>query len=116
MWAVVPEGCTDQDPTSCKDTRGNLYYRNATGTTFSQVGLYQLSLIEENVLNYTGNGIYGTDKVELAWPGDNLPSVSTQIIAGIATKVSYITYMIGKPLTFYAGFLHGRISAQSMAS
>jgi hypothetical protein len=87
VWAVVPEGCTDQDPTNCKDTRGTLYFRNRTGTTFAQVGLYGLSLIEENLLNYTGNGIYGTDKAILGWPGDNLPTIPTQIIAGIATKV-----------------------------
>jgi hypothetical protein len=87
IWAVVPEGCADTDPTTCKDSRGKLFFRNRTGTTFTQVGLYQLSLIEENLLNYTGNGIYGTDKAVLGWPGDNMPSVPTQIIAGIAIKV-----------------------------
>ncbi|KAE9969494.1 hypothetical protein EG327_010630 [Venturia inaequalis] len=75
VWAVVPEGCTNQDPASCKDTRGRLY---------------QLSLVEEQLLNYSGNGIYGTDKVGLAWPGDNLPSVPSQIIAGVATKDFYM--------------------------
>lgn len=89
VWAVVPEGCTDQDPATCKDTRGGLYLRNTT-SSWSQVGLYQLSLIEEQLLNYSGNGIYGTDKVGLAWPGDNLPSVSNQIIAGVATKVRIV--------------------------
>ncbi|TID23017.1 acid protease [Venturia nashicola] len=89
VWAVVPEGCTDKDPASCKDTRGSLYLRNTT-TSWSQVGLYELSLIEEQKLNYSGNGIYGTDKVGLAWPGDNLPSISNQIIAGVATKDFYM--------------------------
>ncbi|QDS68836.1 hypothetical protein FKW77_007052 [Venturia effusa] len=89
VWAVVPEGCIERDPASCKDTRGGLYLRNTT-SSWSQVGLYELSLFTEKSLNYSGNGIYGNDKVGLAWPGDNLPSIPNQIIAGIATKDFYM--------------------------
>lgn len=104
VWAVVPEGCTGQDPASCKDTRGGLYLRNTT-SSWSQVGLYQLSLIEEQLLNYSGNGIYGTDKVGLAWPGDNLPSVPSQIIAGVATKVRIVFDSGIAVLTMYRTFI-----------
>jgi hypothetical protein len=94
IYTVLPEGCTSDDSSTCKDDRGSLYLINRT-TTWEQQGLYGLSLIAETPLGYSGNGYYGHDTATLGWPGNDLPSVSSAIIAGIATKDFY---MGGLPL------------------
>jgi hypothetical protein len=94
VWTVLPEGCTSNDPPNCGKNRGFLFLRNIS-TTWYETGLYQLSLVDEGLLGYSGNGLYGTDKAVLGWPGDNLPTVPKQIIAGIATKVALNSQMRG---------------------
>jgi hypothetical protein len=86
IWVVDPLGCTKDDPANCGDIRGTLFLINKT-ESWDQRGIYDLSLIEEKKLGYSGAGLYGLDTVELGWPGQNLPSVNKQIIATIATKV-----------------------------
>ncbi|KIW01534.1 uncharacterized protein PV09_07012 [Verruconis gallopava] len=98
IYTVVPEGCTSSDPSNCGDSRGSLFLINRT-STWEQQGLYELSLIAEAPLGYSGNGIYGYDTMTLGWPGDNLPSLNSSIIAGIATKDFYLG---GLPLNPWA--------------
>jgi hypothetical protein len=86
VWVVNPQGCTSNDGIKCGDNRGGLFY-NGNSTSFVSKGLFDLSLIEEEKLGYSGNGLYGYDSVTLGWQGDNLPTVTNQLLASIATKV-----------------------------
>lgn len=89
FWIPVPEGCTQNDPSDCDDSRGFVFSFNDS-TTFDYKGLYELELYEEKKLGLSGNGVYGFDTITLGWPGYNGPTVDDQLIAGIATKDFYI--------------------------
>jgi cbb3-type cytochrome oxidase subunit 3 len=94
VWAILPDGCTADDPADCDETRGGLFLINRT-TTWEQQGLYELSLFAEEPLGLSGNGLFGYDAVTLGWPGQSVPSVDSAVMAGIATKDFY---MGGLPL------------------
>lgn len=98
VWAVLPDGCTSDDPADCDDKRGGLFLINRT-STWEQQGLYELSLFAEEPLGIAGNGLYGKDAVELGWPGQNMPGLDSAIMAGIATKDFYVG---GLPLNPWA--------------
>lgn len=85
IWTVLPEGCPT-DYTSCTKSRGFTFLTNRT-STWNLTGLFQLSLVEETLLGYSGTGEYGTDKAILGWPGEDMPTVPKAIIGGIATTV-----------------------------
>ncbi|KAI4138346.1 MAG: hypothetical protein LQ341_004714 [Variospora aurantia] len=93
-WAVHPQGCTSSDPADCPDTRGGVFDRNESTTwtpnsrSPNGTSTFALSL-EENLEGYTGAGEYGFDTVALGWEGSGGPSLSDQIVAGIATKAFY---------------------------
>jgi hypothetical protein len=89
IWVIDPLGCPT-DVVECGKSRGVIYYNNRTNT-WNSIGTYDLSLVEEANLGYTGSGLYGLDTVALGWPGDNLPSLNQQILASIAAKVSIAT-------------------------
>lgn len=89
IWPVLSEGCISSDPSNCADLRGSVFFPNES-STWSEIGLYQLPLTEESALGYSGNGSFGFDNVILSRPGDGLPSLSHQVIEGIATKDFYI--------------------------
>jgi len=90
MWVVHPEGCdTFSDQVSCAESRGGLYFSHDS-STWNEVGLYELSIYEEAMLGYSGNGSYGFETITLGWPGNNLPSVGKQVIAGITTMSFYL--------------------------
>lgn len=87
-WAVLPQGCTPSDPVNCTLARGGVYQPNSS-STWSQNqgasgGLFPL-LLETN-LDQNGTGLYGYDTVVLGGQGSNGPSLTQQVVAGIATK------------------------------
>lgn len=87
---MLSEGCTPDDPSNCPDSRG-VVFQPTKSSTWQGIGLYQLLLTQESLLGYTGdNSSVGNDTVTLGWPGDSLPSLSHQIVQGIATKDFYI--------------------------
>jgi len=89
-WVVHPEGCdTFSDQVSCAKSRGGLYFSHDS-STWNEIGLYELSIYEEAMLGYGGNGSYGFETITLGWPGNNLPSVGKQVIAGITTTSFYL--------------------------
>ena len=91
-WAVLPEGCTPSDPANCTTARGGVYQPNSSSTwnqnQGASGGLFPL-LLETN-LDETGNGLYGYDTVVLGRQGSNGPSLTQQVVAGIATKAFYL--------------------------
>ena len=89
VWVVLPEGCTPSDAPDCPDARGYEFKINRS-STWSEEGLYELSLSEEVKLGYSGNAQYGYDTVTLGWQDEGLPTVPRQLIAGIATKDFYV--------------------------
>lgn len=72
-WAVIPEGCTLDDPSNCKDLRGGEFNYNDSSTwvqnNVTENGLFALNL--EINLGYgpDGNGLFGYDTVGLSWMG-----------------------------------------------
>ncbi|KAG7008529.1 amidophosphoribosyltransferase [Physcia stellaris] len=93
-WAVIPQGCTSEDPPDCKDLRGGEFNYNESSTwvqnNVTEDGLFALNL--EINLGYgpDGNGLFGYDTVGLSWMGSGGPSLDQQIVAGIATKNFYL--------------------------
>ena len=89
LWVVHPDGCTDADPSSCPDDRGLVFSANES-STWDQVGLYGLPLVEEEALGLSGNALVGRDMVTLGWQSDHLPTLEDQVVAAVATKDFYI--------------------------
>lgn len=91
-FAVLPQGCTSQDPSNCESFRGDIFNpaqsrtwvenNNAANGTFS----FDL----ESSLGYRSNALYGYDTLTLGWKGSGGPSLPHQIIAGIAMKDFYM--------------------------
>ena len=63
-------------------------------------GLFELTLYEEKFLGYEGNAFYGFDNITLGLPGSGMPSVSEQLIAGIATPDFWLGSLGLSPLPF----------------
>jgi len=105
FWAVVDTGCSDAvapNTTNCADSRGKIFESNSSSTWSTQKlangGLFSLDTYEENFLGLSGNGLYGFDTVQLGLPGSGLPTVQSQLIAGIAVP----QYWLGSlPLSPY---------------
>lgn len=100
-WVVLPDGCIASDPVDCGTSRGNTFNTSASRTWEFKGGsrnqsIYAILIYEEKMLEYSnqgpydGNALYGWDTFNLGWPGNNLPSITNQTIAGIATKDFYM--------------------------
>ncbi len=90
---MLPQGCIESDPSGCANLRGSLFFINQS-STWSNIGLIELGLIEERKLGYSGNAQVGYDTVTLGWPGDEAPTLLNQVVEGFATKDFY-TGIIG---------------------
>lgn len=89
---MLPEGCTPDDPANCAELRGSVFKPNES-TIFSNIGLYQLGLLEEKKLGYSGNGSFGHDNVRFGYPGEaegEASVVEKQVVEGFATKDFYL--------------------------
>lgn len=89
VWPVLSEGCTHQDPSDCSEARGTIY-QPENSTSFSDIGLFELGLIEESALGYSGNGSFGYDDVIMGMEGASSPIVKHQVVEGFATKDFYV--------------------------
>lgn len=95
LWTIPPEGCTlanpDWDYDECAAARGQIFNSNAS-STYSTQGLqvtdsgamYSLNAIPEGYLGDEGSGLFGFDSMTLGGPGDNLPTIRSQVVAGVA--------------------------------
>lgn len=92
-FVPVPEGCSPTDPANCASLRGVQSLNGASSpgfqtnrsSTWTAIGLYSLDL--EARLNYSGNGLYGYDRLGLGTAqGTKGPSLDRQVVAGIADK------------------------------
>ncbi|OCL05001.1 acid protease [Glonium stellatum] len=99
-WVIVPEGCYPEDGANCPSLRGAQTFNSAASpgfqsnisSTWSTIGVYSLDL--ENGLNYTGNGIYGYDRVALGMASDTSAlSLDKQIVTGIAEMDYYMGHI-----------------------
>lgn len=99
-YVVVPDGCFAEDGANCPKLRGAEPFNSATSpgfqtnasSTWLEIGQYSLDW--EKNLNYAGQGLYGYDKVALAWAEDKTAvSLDRQIVAGIATMDYYMGYL-----------------------
>ena len=111
-WAVVPQGCTSNDPSNCADLRGGEFKYNDSTTwvqnNVTENGTFTLGLEINLGYGEDANGLYGYDTVALSWLGSggkqllvesmpakvvNIahtgPSLPQQIVAGIATPNFY---------------------------
>ena len=91
-WAVLPEGCVQNDPANCSTSRGGVF-RPDSSSSWNQNqdvagGLFPLTL--ETNLNLTGVGLYGYDTVSLDGQGSNGSTLKQQVVAGVATKAYYL--------------------------
>lgn len=104
IFVVLPEGCTEAYQSNCADSRGYIFATN-TSTTWSverlsNSGLFELSLYAERFLGYSGNAYYGFDNVTLGLAGAGMPTLSHQLIAGIATPDFWLGSLGLSPLPF----------------
>lgn len=72
-WAVVPQGCTSDDPSNCADLRGGQFkYNDSTSWVRNNVtenGTFALNLEVNLGYGPDGNGLFGYDTVALSWLG-----------------------------------------------
>ncbi|KAF2834957.1 acid protease [Patellaria atrata CBS 101060] len=112
-WVVAPEGCTQDDPQDCPDTRG-LVFNDTESSTWEPNALW--SLEDRNGLGYSGNGRYGFDTVALGWQGSGGPNVTHSIVAGIATKDFYLgMFGVSPRPTNFSDFTDPQPSFMSLA-
>lgn len=104
IFVVLPEGCIESYPPNCADSRGYVFAINRSTTwsteRLSNSGLFELPLFGERFLGYSGNAYYGFDNVTLGLRGEGLPSLSGQLIAGIATPDFWLGSLGLSPLPF----------------
>lgn len=85
-WAPLPQACAQYGP-ACPYLRGvpvssrSLGFDTAQSTTWTKDGIYDL-VIEQN-LGYDGNGLYGSDTVQLGNSTQGGPMLEHQVVAGI---------------------------------
>ena len=91
LWVVLPEGCISNDPSDCPKDRGFTFYQNESSTWIDK-GLFSLILTAEESLGAyeDDNSDIGIDNITLGWQGSQGPSLSQQLVAGIATKDFYL--------------------------
>lgn len=102
IWVVLPQGCSTDDPSDCPSKRGEEFISSKSiswsTTGLANNGLFNLVLYEEGLLGYGGNAYYGFDNVTLGLPSAGAPTLTGQVVAGIATKNFYIGSMGLSPL------------------
>lgn len=91
IWPVLDGGCpSTASPANCADLRATFFNPNIS-FTWSEIGLYGLSLGAEVALGYAANASYGFDTVTVSRPGDpGMPSLQNQIIAGFVDDSIYM--------------------------
>ncbi|KAK5712070.1 hypothetical protein LTR15_012139 [Elasticomyces elasticus] len=106
IWVILAEGCWEANPglPNCASIRGETFTRNASTTWSTQRlangGLYQLPTYEEQPLGLTGSAYYGFDTVELGLDSQGLPTLSNQLVAGIATDNYFVGSLGLSPFPF----------------
>ena len=100
MYVVVSEGCLPTDGEDCASKRGaqpfgsaaSLGFQFNESSTWSNIGQYDLEL--EDHLNYTGQGIFGYDRVGFGPASDKSAlEMDRQVVAGIAEMDYYLGYL-----------------------
>lgn len=81
-WVVLDPGCPTSYGSNCAFNRGGVFSVD-NSTSWANIALYELDL--ELNLGYTGNGQFGYDTVTLGYPNSGGTSLSSQVVAGLAT-------------------------------
>lgn len=92
----VSEGCIEDDPPNCGNLRGAYSFKGFASSgflvnessTWSEIGLYDVGL--QSNLNYSTNATYGLDNVGMMIQNSGGPTLSSQVVAGIASKDFYL--------------------------
>ncbi|KAK3639111.1 hypothetical protein LTR56_012660 [Elasticomyces elasticus] len=111
IWVPIPAGCQGilSGVTDCDSLRGsdsNLGFQTNSSTTWSQIGIYELTA-EESLFGAGDSGLYGRDNVTLeALTTGKAQNVSSQLIAGFASG----NYWLGE---LGLGIASGNFSVQS---
>ncbi|KAI9714795.1 MAG: hypothetical protein M1820_000084 [Bogoriella megaspora] len=90
LWVVLPEGCTEQDPSSCSQNR-TVFYPNSS-SSWNSLGLYHLGLREEALLGLDvslDNAEFAVETFTLG-NGNGLPAINASVVQGFATKDFYM--------------------------
>jgi hypothetical protein len=107
IWADLPkvvlaQACTDS---SCANSRGGSLFNENSSKTWDQVGIFDLYY--EELLNYTGNGLYGLDTVSLGYQQSNASTLTGQVVAGIIQDDFWLGYFgINPQPTNFTNFNH----------
>ncbi|KAK3679517.1 hypothetical protein LTR78_001078 [Recurvomyces mirabilis] len=102
----MDEGCWQANPGlgDCASARGGTFVRNQSFSWSTQrlpsSGLLQLNTFEEGGLGLSGNAYYGFETVTLGIAGQNLPTLATQLVAGIATDNYFLGSLGLSPISF----------------
>ncbi|KAF2733622.1 acid protease [Polyplosphaeria fusca] len=80
-WVVFGEGCPDDAPSDCPDSRGKIFNPN-NSLTWVPNSIFELG-VEENLITWPVNGAFGFDSLTLGWQGSGIPAVEHTVIAGI---------------------------------
>ena len=91
-WVPVPAGCHRTDPPNCATLRGAVSpgngFKSNKSTTWSEIGLFDLGI--ENPVDLTGQGDFGFDTVGLEVENSGGPTLTHQVVGGIATDDFYL--------------------------
>ncbi|KAI9670158.1 MAG: hypothetical protein M1817_004495 [Caeruleum heppii] len=86
-YVVLPNGCRPGAPLDCQDSRGGLFNINRS-TTWSERGFFELGLKKD--LDYAGNGHFGFDELGFGFDDTALPSLPSQLVAGLITEQHHL--------------------------
>lgn len=79
LWAVVGEGCTENDGDTCAQDRGELYSFDESSSVV-QRGIYNLPLEAEKPWGLSGNGQFGFDTLTLSYNGGGGPTLNRSVL------------------------------------
>ncbi|KAH7336109.1 aspartic peptidase domain-containing protein [Rhexocercosporidium sp. MPI-PUGE-AT-0058] len=89
-WVVLGPGCPASYGSNCAFNRGGIFSVD-NSSSWANISLFELDL--ERNLGYTGNGQFGYDTVTLGYPHSGGPSLSKQIVAGLAAPDFWLGHL-----------------------
>lgn len=92
IWAVGPQGCPDNYPSSCSDARGGLFDPSKS-SSWTPIGSEDLD--QEADLGYVTEASFGTDRVTLGYSGSGGPTVNNALIAYFDNATDYFLGAFG---------------------
>lgn len=94
IYPILSGACPASEPSDCGEKRASFFNPNAS-STWAEIGIYELLLIEEESLGLAANGSFGIDNVVLGLPGGSNAVALDHTVVGAFEDTSIYLGTIG---------------------